>query len=131
MNDPVWLDRLMIEAIHFDQVRVHGGLPGIRDENALESALARPLHRRAYDSGSDFAELAAAYGYGLATSHPFNDGNKRIAFLAMYVFLGLNGLEIEAAETEVVDLMVAVASGQCGEEELADWLRDHITTLTD
>ena len=131
MKDPVWLDRLIIEAIHSDQVRVHGGLPGIRDENALESALARPLHRRAYDSGSDFAELAAAYGYGLATSHPFSDGNKRIGFLAMYVFLGLNGLEIEADETEVVDLMVAVASGQCGEEELADWLRSHLNPLSD
>jgi death-on-curing protein len=131
VKDPVWIDRLIIEAIHSDQVLVHGGLPGIRDENALESALARPLNRRAYDSGSDLAELAAAYGYGLASSHPFNDGNKRIAFLAMYVFLGLNGLEIEADETEVVDLVVAVASGRCDEEDLADWLRSHVSPLKD
>jgi death-on-curing protein len=118
VKDPVWIDRLIIEAIHSDQVLVHGGLPGIRDENALESALARPLNRRAYDSG-------------LASSHPFNDGNKRIAFLAMYVFLGLNGLEIEADETEVVDLVVAVASGRCDEEDLADWLRSHVSPLKD
>ena len=78
---------------------------------------------------SDLEELAAAYGYGLATSHPFNDGNKRVSFLAMYVFLGLNGLEIEAAETEVVELVVAVASGRCCEEDLADWLRGHISPL--
>jgi death-on-curing protein len=129
VKEPVWLDRLIIEAIHFDQIRAHGGLPGIRDENALESALARPLNRWAYDAGCDLAELAAAYGYGLATSHPFNDGNKRVSFLAMYVFLSVNGLEIEADETEVVDLMVAVASGRCGEEDLADWLRKHVSPL--
>ena len=131
MKDKVWLDRLIIEAIHFDQVHLHGGLPGIRDDNALESALARPRNRAVYDRGSDLPALAAANGYGLATSHPFNDGNKRVSFLAMYVFLGLNGLEIEADETEVVDLMVAVADGRCGEKELADWLRNHITRLTD
>ena len=127
MSDPVWLDRLVIEAIHFDQVRLHGGLPGIRDENALESALARPRNRAVYESGSDLVALAAAYGFGLSTSHPFNDGNKRISFLAMYVFLGLNGLEIEAEEPEVVELMVDVAAGRQTEVEIVEWLRDHVT----
>lgn len=131
MREPIWLDRLVIEAIHCDQVRLHGGLPGIRDENALESALARPLNRMAYESESGLFDLAAAYGYGLATSHPFNDGNKRVSFLSMYVFLGLNGLEIEADEPEVVDLVVAIAAGRCGEEELADWLRDHVSPLVE
>ena len=131
MKDPVWLDRLIIETIHSDQVRVHGGLPGIHDENAFESALGRPLNRWAYDSGSDLTELAAAYGYGLISSRPFNDGNKRVGFLAMYVFLGLNGLEIEADETEVVDFIVAVAAGRCGEEELADWLSGCVGPLKD
>ena len=98
----------------------------MRDENALESALARPQNRSVYDSTSDLAAVAAAYGYGLVTSHPFVDGNKRVGFLAMYVFLGLNGLEIEAEEPEVVGLMVAVADGQCAEEELAAWLREHV-----
>jgi death-on-curing protein len=131
VNDPVWLDRLVIEAIHFDQLRLHGGLPGIRDENALESVLARPLNRVAYGSGSDLVMLAAADGFGMATSHPFNDGNKRVSFLAMYVFLALNGLEIEADEAEVVELMVAVASGRCAEEELAEWLRRRVGRISD
>ena len=125
MNSLIWLDRLIVEAIHFDQIRLHGGLPGVRDENALESALARPQNRNFYDSTADLAAIAAAYGYGLVTSHPFVDGNKRAGFLAMYVFLGLNDLEIEAEEPGVVDLMVAVADGRCSEEELAIWLREH------
>jgi len=125
VKSPIWLDRSIVEMIHFDQLRVHGGLTEIRDENALESALARPQNRKLYDRTSDFAVLAAAYGYGLVTSHPFNDGNKRVGFLAMYVFLGLNGLELEAEEPEVVDLMVAVADGRYAEEELAAWLREH------
>jgi len=126
VKSPIWLDRSIVEMIHFDQLRVHGGLTEIRDENALESALARPQNRKLYDRTSDFAVLAAAYGYGLVTSHPFNDGNKRVGFLAMYVFLGLNGLELEAEEPEVVDLMVAVADGRYAEEELAAWLREHV-----
>ena len=131
MKAVVWLDRLIVETIHVDQVRIHGGLSGVRDENALESALARPLNRAADDTRCGLADLAAAYGFGLATSHPFNDGNKRVAFLAMYVFLGLNGLEIVAEETEVVEIMVAVAGGRCGEDELADWLCSHVTSLAD
>ena len=127
MSSPVWLDRLIVEAIHFDQIRLHGGLPGLRDENALESALAPPRNREVYDSSSDLASLAAAYGYGLVTSHPFADGNKRVGFLAMYVFLGLNGLEIEAEEPEVVDLMVAIAAGRLSEDEIVTWLRQHIS----
>jgi death-on-curing protein len=125
VTSPVWLNRLIVEAIHFDQIRLHGGLPGIRDENALESALARPRNREVYDTSSDLAALAAAYGYGLVTSHPFVDGNKRVGFLAAYVFLGLNGLEIEAEEPEVVDLMVAIAAGRLTEDEVAVWLRQH------
>jgi len=113
-------------AIHFDQLRVHGGLPGLRDENALESALARPRNRSVYDSRSGLAALAAAYGYGLVTSHPFIDGNKRVGFLAMYVFLGLNGKEIEAEEPEVVELMVEIADGGRSEQEVAAWLRHHL-----
>ena len=126
MTEPVWLDRLIVEAIHFDQIRLHGGLPGIRDENALESALARPRNRSAYQAGTDVIDLSAAYGFALTTSHPFNDGNKRIGFLAMYVFLGLNGHEIVAEEIEVVELMLAIAGGERSEAEIAAWLRDHV-----
>jgi len=130
VNERLWLDRLVVEAIHFDQLRLHGGLPGLRDENALESALARPRNLAAYGSDTDLAALAAAYGYGLVTSHPFSDGNKRVGFLAMYVFLDLNGLELEAEEPEVVDLIVAVAAGRMKEETLAEWLRRHLRPIS-
>ncbi len=127
MGEPVWLRRRESDAIHFDQLRQHGGIPGVRDENALGSALARPRHRWAYQPDSDLAALAAAYGYGLATNHGYNDGNKRVAFMAMYVFLGLNGWELDAPEPEVVQVMLALADGRLDEEQLADWLRDHVT----
>jgi death-on-curing protein len=93
---------------------------------ALESALARPLNKLAYEPESDLASLAAAYGYGLATNHAYVDGNKRVAFMAMYVFLGLNGQELEATQAEVVDIMLAVADGRLGETELAAWVREHV-----
>ena len=127
MQEPVWLDRTVCDAIHFDQLRQHGGIPGVRDENALESALARPRNRWVYEPEGDLAALAAAYGYGIANNHGYNDGNKRVAFLAMYVFLGLNGWEIEAPEPGVVEIMLALADGRLDEERLADWLRDHMS----
>lgn len=70
MDEPIWLDRPVVDAVHLDQLREHGGLQGVRDENALESALARAKNKWAYESAPDLATLAAAYGYGLATSHP-------------------------------------------------------------
>src|ERR1700712_507644 len=112
LTEPVWVNRIVVDAVHLDQLREHGGLRGIRDENALESALARAGNKWAYDSISDPAVLAAAYGYGLATSHPYHDGNKRIAFLAMVIFLGLNGWDLEAREADVVSTMLAVAAGR-------------------
>jgi death-on-curing protein len=125
-DKPRWVDRLVVEAIHFDLLRGHGGLPGLRDEAALESALARPRQCLAYEPGCGTAELAAAYGWGLARSHPFNDGNKRVALLTMGVFLGLNGFEIEAPETEVVTVMVDLAAGLLTEQQLAEWLRSRM-----
>jgi death on curing protein len=122
MDEPVWVGRSVVDAVHLDQLREHGGLQGIRDENVLESALAGARNKWAYDSVHDLSILAAAYGYGLATSHPYRDGNKRIAFLAMVVFLGLNGLDFEAPEAEVVSTMLEVAAGRCSESELAEWL---------
>lgn len=107
-------------------LRAHGGLRGLRDEVGLESALARPRQQFAYDTTTDVAALAAAYGFGIARNHPFNDGNKRVAFVVMGVFLGLNGSAIEAPETEVVSIMLDLAAGALTEEELADWLRSRI-----
>ena len=125
-KQPRWVDRLIVEAVQFDLIRTHGGMPGLRDENGLESTLARAQQRHAYEPSTDLAGLAAAYGHGLATNHPFNDGNKRIAFVTMGVFLGLNGWEIEAPEVEVVTVMMALAAGEADEEELASWLRSRM-----
>lgn len=127
-GEPRWVDRLVVEAVQFDLVREHGGMPGLRDEHALEAALARPQQRRAYRADADLAELAAAYGHGLATGHPFHDGNKRIAFVTMAVFLELNGVELEADEAEVVTVMLGLAAGGLDEERLAAWVRARIAT---
>ena len=129
MKEPIWIHRVVIDAVHLEQLKEHGGLQGLRDENLLESALARARNKWAYEAISDPALLAAAYGYGLATNHPYQDGNKRIAFLAMVIFLGLNGWDLVAPEVEVVSTMLAVAAGQCMEAELALWLRKHMIAL--
>ena len=130
MDEPIWLDHLVVDAVHLDQLREHGGLQGVRDENALESALARARNKWAYELAPDLAALAAAYGYGLAASHPYHDGNKRIAFLAMVMFLGLNGWDLDASESEVVSTMLAVADGSYSEPELAEWLRTCMVPLS-
>jgi death-on-curing protein len=123
VEEPIWLDRLMVDAMHFDQLQQHGGLPGIKDENALDAALARPKHKWVYESATDIFDLAAAYGFALATTHAYSDGNKRIAFMAMYTFLGLNGWEPIAPEPAVVQVTIDVARGALGEAQLAEWLR--------
>jgi death-on-curing protein len=126
---PRWIDRLVVEAVQIDLIREHGGMPGLRDEDGLESALARPRQRHGYEPAATLAELAAAYGYGLARNHPFCDGNKRIVFVTMAVFLGLNGFAIEAPELEVVTAMVALASGELDESGLASWLSSRMAPL--
>jgi death-on-curing protein len=122
-REPRWVSRLVVDAIQTDMLLTHGGLPGLRDEDLLESALARPRQRFSYDATTDLAALAAACGFGLARNHPYRDGNKRVSFVTMAVFLGLNGLELTAPETEVVTTMVALASGTLDENALADWIR--------
>lgn len=120
--EPTWLSRKFLDAAHHDQLKQHGGLAGVRDENALESALARPRNRWTYEPTTGLLELAASYCYGLATSHGYSDGNKRIAFVAMYTFLGINDLEITAEQVEVVRMMLAVAGGELDEEGIVQWL---------
>ena len=124
-REPRWLDRIVIDAIHNDQLREHGGLPGIRDENALESALTRPRQRWHYGENVDIASLAAAYGFGLVKNHPYRDGNKRIGFLALVTFLGLNRFDLRATDADVVTQIVALADGRVSEDALADWVRRH------
>lgn len=102
-------------------------MPGIRDENVLESALARPQQKWHYVHNADVPMLAAAYAFGLVKNHPYRDGNKRIGFLAMATFLGLNGYELDATDGEVVVEIVALADGSGSEGSLADWIRQHGT----
>ena len=115
----------MVDAIHNDQLREHGGLPGVRDETVLESALARPQQKWYYAERPDLASLAAAYGFGLAKNHPYRDGNTRIGFLAMVTFLGMNGHDLEATDPEVIAEMLALAYGRVSEQALASWIRQH------
>jgi death-on-curing protein len=116
---------MVVDAVHLDQLREHGGLAGLRDENALESALARPRQKWHYEKTTDLPTLAAAYGFGLCRNHPYRDGNKRVAFVVMVVFLELNRLTFEADEAEVVTVMLRLAADQVSERELGKWLQDH------
>lgn len=122
MKEPRWVPRVVVEAVHLDQVREYGGMHGLRDENALEAALARPRQKWHYEPSTDLAALAAAHAYAMATLHPFNDGNKRMAFLTMVMFLELNGVSFEASEEEVVVMMVGLAAGRINEKELTEWI---------
>ncbi|HEX6314237.1 MAG TPA: type II toxin-antitoxin system death-on-curing family toxin [Gemmatimonadaceae bacterium] len=123
------MPRILVEAIQFDQIRSHGGLAGLRDEGALESALGRPRNRFAYGRKPDLATLAAAYAFGLARDHPFQDGNKRIAFLTAVVFLGLNGYDLEVSDEDVVANIVALAAGRLREAKLAAWIRRNMRVV--
>lgn len=122
MNEPLWISEAIVRVIHQDQIQQHGGSLGVRDENLLSASLARPRHLFAYGQ-PDLFDLAAAYGYGLAKNHPFIDGNKRTAFMVMYVFLGLNGYLLEVPEIEVVQIMEGLATDKETQESLAQWLR--------
>lgn len=122
-TEPRWVPRLVVESIHVDQVREHGGLIGFRDENALESALARAKQRWSYETDADLPRLAADYGFGICRNHPFRDGNKRVAFVTAATFLWLNGLKLDAPQEEVVEKMLALAAGELDEAALTDWIR--------
>jgi death-on-curing protein len=124
VSEPVWLPVDLVLSIHDEQLREFGGPPGLRDRGLLESALARPLNKFGYGS-SDLAELAAAYAFGLARNHAFVDGNKRIAFLAMVTFLGLNDIEFVVPEAEAVVIMLGVAADEIDEHGLTRWIRDN------
>jgi death-on-curing protein len=119
-----WIDRRALELLHDDSLAEHGGAAGLRDEGLLESALARPLHLAAYGD-PDVAALAACYGVGLAKNHPFVDGNKRAAFLAIGLFLALNGRRLVATQADATLTMLGVAAGTVDEAALADWIRRH------
>ena len=131
MTQPIWLKRVWPDAIHFQQLQRFGGLYGVRDEGIIDSALARPRNQWVYQDQADLAMLAAAYGYGLARGHGYLDGNKRVAFVAMAVFLDINGWNLEAPEPDVVRIMIAVAAGDLSEVDLAAWVGSHIAAIGD
>ena len=122
----VWLDAAVLDAVHDEQLAEHGGARGVRDRGLFESALSRPRQQAAYGE-PDAAALAAAYGYGLARNHPFVDGNKRTAFVAVELFLALNGFELRAGDADCVMTMLSLAGGILSEEDFAAWVRQHST----
>lgn len=119
-----WLNADVLQAVHLEQLAEHGGAPGTRDEGLFESALARPQNLALYGEPDAF-DLAAAYAVGLAKNHPFIDGNKRTAYVAMELFLVLNGFELAADDASATLTMLSVATGDSDELRLAQWLREH------
>lgn len=123
----VWIERPLAIAIHERQLAEHGGAIGVRDDNLLDSALARPQQSHAYgDPPPDLADLAASLAFGLARNHPFIDGNKRTAHVCYRVFLALNGADLVASDEDKYLRMITLAEGSLSESEFASWLREHI-----
>lgn len=124
----VWIDRQLALALHDRQLAEHGGSSGVRDDNMLESALARPQQLHAYgDPAPDLADLAASLAFGIARNHPFVDGNKRTAYVCCRVFLALNGAELVAEPQEKYVTILGLAEGKMKVEGYANWLRNRIT----
>jgi death-on-curing protein len=124
LKNVVWVREDVVRAVHLRQLAEHGGGEGIRDEGLLQSALARPQNLLAYgDPAPDLAALAAAYAYGIASNHPFVDGNKRTALVVARLFLLLNGANLAATQEEKYSIFLALAGGRLPEEALAEWLR--------
>ena len=128
MNEPEWLDIDLVLDFHAEQLALFGGADGIRDRGLLESALARPVNKFAYGE-TNIAALAAAYGFGIARNHAFVDGNKRTALASMIVFLGLNGIDLDATQEEATAIVLGLAAGEIPEEILANWIADHMKPL--
>jgi death-on-curing protein len=121
----VWVSEGVALATHDEQIAEHGGGTGVRDHGLFQSAMAPPINLAAYGE-PDAAALAAAYAYGIARNHPFIDGNKRTAAVVSETFLALNGFRSTASDAELVVQMLALAAGELGEDELADWFRAQI-----
>jgi death on curing protein len=126
-QDWLWVATAVAQSAHAEQLAEHGGPAGMRDAGALDSAMMRPRNLMLY-TGPDVAALAAAYGFGIARSHPFVDGNKRTAAVVMETFLMLNGLTLTASDAELVVAIQALAADELSEDELADWLRAHLVS---
>ena len=124
MSGRKWINRQVLLLLHDESLAEHGGASGLRDEGLLDSALARPMNLVVY-SEPDIAALAAAYGVGLAKNHPFVDGKKRASFLAVGMFLAVNGYRLHATQVDATLTVLAVAAGDMDELAFADWIRAH------
>ena len=122
MSEPVWIDKTVILLLHAQALAEHGGSEGVSDNALLESALARPKNLFAYEGVVDLPRLAARYVFGIARNHPFVDGNKRAAFMALALLLALNGCRLRADQVEAVRTMFGVAAGEITEDELTNWI---------
>lgn len=122
-REPIWLEKQAIITLHDRTLALHGGPAGIRDEGGLDSALQRPLNRFAYENETRLSVLAATYAIGIASNHPFIDGNKRAAYQAMILFLALNGAPLVADRVDATVTMLSVAAGDMDIDTLADWIR--------
>jgi death-on-curing protein len=125
---PRWISKKALLLLHEESLAEFGGARGLRDEGLLESALARPENAHAYNPESSLADLAAAYAYGLAKNHAFVDGNKRAAFLALGLFLAINGRRLKADQVDAINTMLAVASGELDEKGLSAWIAKNTAT---
>jgi len=129
MTEPVWVEKEALLLLHAKDLARFGGIEGSHYDGLLDSALARPRNAYHYDGLRDVAGFAASYAFGLAKSDPFADGNKRAAFMAVGLFLGANGWELNAEPIEAIQAVVALAGGEIGEEEFATWLGLHIKPI--
>ena len=125
MKEPRWINERALLLLHAESLAEHGGLTGLRDENGFYAAMARPQHVFHYEPDADVSRLAAAYGFGLVRDHPFSDGNKRAGFLAILLFLDLNGWELRVEQAEAIQTILQLAASKVSESELARWIREH------
>ncbi len=126
MKEPRWIDRRSLVLLHSETLAEHGGRSGIVDEGRMDSALARPRQMFSYGRKHDLARLAAAYAVALVRNHPFVDGNKRAAFLAVGLFLGLNDFRLAADQADAARNVLGLAAGEINEEQFAKWVRGHM-----
>lgn len=121
-----WIGKTALMLLQAESLAEHGGLEGIRDKGLLESALARPINLNIYEGETDLARLAAAYAAGIMRNHPFADGNKRVAFLAIGLFLGLNGCRLTARKADAASTIWSLAAGDISEAQLAAWITEKL-----
>jgi len=126
MAEPEWVEISVIKTLHDRSIALHGGLPGLRDEGLLQSALERPKNRYFYDGVDDVVALAATYGVAVAANHPFSDGNKRAAFLCLLLFLRLNGWRLTADRVDATKTILCIAAGELDVDQLTEWIRKNI-----